>query len=133
MPAIVSQLDPRSPEFADNRAHLLALVEALKQRLSRAALGGGEKARTRHSERGKLLPRDRITALLDAGSPFLEIAPLAAEDMYGGQAPAAGLIAGIGRVHGLEVVVSRGLVVCMVWRWWCWPTTPPSRAAPTFR
>ncbi len=105
MPAIVSQLDPRSPEFADNRAHLLALVEALKQRLSRAALGGGEKARTRHSERGKLLPRDRITALLDAGSPFLEIAPLAAEDMYGGQAPAAGLIAGIGRVHGLEVVV----------------------------
>ncbi len=81
------------------------LVDALQQRLQRAALGGGEKSRLRHTERGKLLPRDRVTTLLDAGSPFLEIAPLAAEGMYDDQAPAAGLIAGIGRVCGIECVV----------------------------
>ncbi len=105
MPAIVSEIDPRSPEFEANRAHLQSLVDALQRRLQRIALGGGDKARSRHTERGKLLPRDRVTALLDAGSPFLEIAPLAAEDMYEGQAPAAGMIAGIGRIHGMEVVV----------------------------
>ncbi len=105
MPILASQIDPRSPEFADNRAHLEGLVEALRARLAEIALGGGDKARRKHVERGKLLPRDRITALLDAGSPFLEIAPLAAEGMYEGAAPAAGLIAGIGRVNGMEVVV----------------------------
>ncbi len=105
MPALSSQLDPRSTEFASNADYHRALVEELDRRLARAAEGGGEKARTRHTERGKLLPRDRITALLDPGSPFLEIAPLAAEDMYDGAAPAAGLVAGIGRVNGLEVVV----------------------------
>ncbi|HRF83828.1 MAG TPA: carboxyl transferase domain-containing protein, partial [Pseudoxanthomonas sp.] len=73
--------------------------------LARAAAGGGDKARQRHTERGKLLARDRIDALLDPGSPFLEIAPLAAEDMYDGAAPAAGMVCGIGRVMGQEVVV----------------------------
>ena len=71
MPALTSQLDPRSQEFQDNAAYHRALVEELDTRLARAANGGGEKARTRHTERGKLLARDRITALLDAGSPFL--------------------------------------------------------------
>ncbi|MCK7593129.1 carboxyl transferase domain-containing protein [Pseudomarimonas salicorniae] len=105
MPRIVSRIDPRSSEFQENRQHLLDLVEELRQRLARAAEGGGERARNKHTERGKLLPRDRITALLDPGSPFLEISPLAAEEMYDGAAPGAGLVAGIGRVHGMEVMV----------------------------
>ncbi|HEY9315301.1 MAG TPA: carboxyl transferase domain-containing protein [Williamsia sp.] len=80
-------------------------VAELRERLGRVAGGGGEKARERHLSRGKLLPRDRIDTLLDAGSPFLEVAPLAAEDMYGGKAPAAGVIAGIGRVAGRECLI----------------------------
>ncbi len=105
MPALSSNLDPRSQEFQDNSAYHRALVEELDRRLARAADGGGEKARDRHTARGKLLPRDRITALLDPGSPFLEIAPLAAEGMYDDAAPAAGMVCGIGRVMGQEVVV----------------------------
>jgi 3-methylcrotonyl-CoA carboxylase beta subunit len=105
MPRIASQIDPQSSDFLDNAAHLRAVVEELRQRLARVALGGGDKARAKHTERGKLLPRDRITALLDPGSPFLEIAPLAAEEMYDGAAPCAGVVAGIGRVHGMEVMV----------------------------
>ena len=70
-----------------------------------ARLGGGEKARARHTARGKLLPRDRVDTLLDPGSPFLELAPLAADGMYDGEAPAAGVIAGIGRVAGRECVI----------------------------
>ena len=81
MPALASSLDPRSQDFQDNAAYHRALVEELDARLARAAEGGGEKARNKHTERGKLLVRDRITALLDPGSPFLEIAPLAAEGM----------------------------------------------------
>ena len=105
MPSLISQLDPRSQEFLDNAEYHRTLVAELDRRLARAADGGGEKARTKHTERGKLLARDRITALLDAGSPFLEIAPLAAEDMYDGAAPAAGIVCGIGRVMGQEVVI----------------------------
>ena len=105
MPVIRSQIDTRSPEFAANAESLRGLTDELHARLAKAALGGGEKARNKHTERGKLLPRERIRALLDPGSPFLEIAPLAAEDMYEGAAPAAGVIAGIGRVQGLEVLV----------------------------
>src|SRR5688572_1612041 len=105
MPALTSQLDPRSQEFLDNAAYHRGLVAELDRRLARAAEGGGDKARERHVARGKLLARDRITALLDAGSPFLEIAPLAAEDMYEGAAPAAGMVCGIGRVMGQEVVI----------------------------
>lgn len=105
MSVLTSQLDPRSTEFADNVAYHRVLVEELDRRLARAAGGGGEKARNKHTERGKLLARDRITALLDPGSPFLEIAPLAAEGMYDDAAPGAGMVAGIGRVQGLEVVV----------------------------
>jgi 3-methylcrotonyl-CoA carboxylase beta subunit len=105
MPALPSSLDPRSQDFQDNAAYHRALVEELDARLARAAEGGGEKARSKHTERGKLLVRDRITALLDPGSPFLEIAPLAAEGMYDDAAPAAGIVAGIGRVHGQDIVI----------------------------
>jgi len=105
MPALSSHLDPRSPEFADNTAYHRGLVDELDRRLVRAAAGGGDKARERHVARGKMLVRERVTALLDPGSPFLEIAPLAAEDMYDGAAPAAGMVCGIGRVMGQEVVI----------------------------
>src|SRR4249919_3100483 len=105
MSLLTSQIDPRSPEFQENAAHLKQQVADLDSQLDRIALGGGEKARNKHTERGKLLPRERITALLDPGSPFLELSPLAAEGMYDGAAPAAGIVTGIGRVHGQEVVV----------------------------
>src|SRR5687767_12069339 len=105
MPVIKSQIDPRSPEFAANAAQLTGLVAELKARMAKVALGGGEKARAKHTERGKLLPRERIRALLDPGSPFLELSPLAAEEMYDGAAPCAGIITGIGRVHGIEVLI----------------------------
>ncbi|HST81573.1 MAG TPA: carboxyl transferase domain-containing protein [Kineosporiaceae bacterium] len=81
------------------------LVRELRQRLSVAAAGGSERARQRHVSRGKLLPRDRVDTLLDPGSPFLELSPLAAYGMYDDEAPGAGLIAGIGRVQGRECMV----------------------------
>ena len=105
MPVIESQIDTRSAEFQANAAQLRTLVDDLRQTLTKTALGGGEKARAKHTERGKLLPRERIRALLDAGSPFLEFSSLAAHGMYEGAAPGAGLVTGIGRVHGIEVVV----------------------------
>ncbi len=105
MPVIADHVDHDSEEFAANAEHLRALVADLKEKLSLAAAGGGEQARQRHLKRGKMLPRERIRALLDPGSPFLEIAPLAAHGMYDGDAPCAGVIAGIGRVHGQEIVV----------------------------
>ncbi|HVX32756.1 MAG TPA: carboxyl transferase domain-containing protein [Solirubrobacterales bacterium] len=100
-----SAADPGSEEFARNEAEHRRLVEELNERLARAAGGGGESARARHAERGKLLPRERVDRLTDPGSPFLELAPLAAEDLYDGAAPGAGIIAGVGRVEGREVVV----------------------------
>lgn len=81
------------------------LTSDLRERLAAAALGGPQAARERHVARGKLLPRDRVDRLLDVGSPFLEIAPLAADGLYGGEAPAAGVVAGIGLVHGRHVMV----------------------------
>ncbi|TBR13658.1 MAG: methylcrotonoyl-CoA carboxylase, partial [Lysobacter sp.] len=105
MSVIHSHVDARSPEFLENVAHHRALVDELSRRLARAADGGGEKARAKHTARDKLLARDRITTLLDEGSPFLEIAPLAGEGMYDDAAPAAGMVCGIGRVMGQEVVI----------------------------
>ena len=105
MPRLTSLIDPRSPEFELNAVSLRKAVADLDTRLERIALGGGDKARAKHSERGKLLPRERITALLDPGSPFFELSALAADGMYDGQAPGAGLVTGIGRVHGQEVLV----------------------------
>ena len=105
MSVIASQIDPRSPEFQANAAQLRTAVDELHRELAKAAEGGGEKARDKHTARGKLLPRERIRALLDPGSPFLELSALAAHGMYDDAAPAAGLITGIGRVNGIEVVV----------------------------
>src|SRR5579883_1319079 len=105
MPVIATRIDPKSDEFRANAANLRALTEDLKAQLARTAEGGGAKAREKHAARGKLLPRERIRALLDPGSPFLELSPLAAHGMYDGQAPGAGLVTGIGRVHGQEILV----------------------------
>jgi 3-methylcrotonyl-CoA carboxylase beta subunit len=104
-PALVSGIDPASEACRSNEAAHRELAAQLREKLAAARLGGGERARARHTERGKLLPRDRVDALLDPGSPFLELAPLAAEGMCGGAAPAAGVIAGVGRVSGRETVV----------------------------
>ena len=78
MSALTSQIDPRSPEFQASSAQLRALVDDLQREMARSAEGGGAKAREKHTARGKLLPRERIRALLDPGSPFLELSPLAA-------------------------------------------------------
>nr|WP_240484431.1 carboxyl transferase domain-containing protein [Pseudarthrobacter sulfonivorans] len=91
--------------MSPNATNQALLAEDLKRRLAKAALGGSEKSRQRHIDRGKLLPRERIDRLLDEGSPFLEIAPLAANGMYHNEAPGAGVIAGIGLVHGRQVLV----------------------------
>ncbi|WKX70442.1 carboxyl transferase domain-containing protein [Streptomyces sp. XD-27] len=104
-PVLRSGADPGSDVWRANEAAHRELSARLREKLAVARLGGGEKARARHTARGKLLPRDRVDTLLDPGSPFLELAPLAADGMYEGQAPAAGVIAGIGRVSGREVVV----------------------------
>ncbi|HEU4601512.1 MAG TPA: carboxyl transferase domain-containing protein, partial [Steroidobacteraceae bacterium] len=102
---IESRIDPNSESFHTNASYMRALADELKQRLEIAALGGGEDARKKHASRGKLLPRDRIATLLDPGSPFLELSPLAADGMYDGGAPGAGILTGIGRIHGRDVVV----------------------------
>src|SRR5438105_7041281 len=105
MPQIDTKLNPRSEDFQANAAAMRALVDDLNAQVAKAAAGGGETARARHVSRGKLLPRDRVQMLLDPGTPFLELAPLAAHDMYNGDAPCAGVIAGIGRVSGVDCVI----------------------------
>src|ERR1700737_5304591 len=90
---------------AENREAHRALVAQLRGKLAAAALGGPERARTRHVDRGKLLPRDRVDGLLDPGSPLLEIAPLAADGMYDGECAGAGIITGIGRISGRECMI----------------------------
>ncbi|MDQ1579685.1 MAG: 3-methylcrotonyl-CoA carboxylase beta subunit [Microbacteriaceae bacterium] len=105
MITLTSDLDSTSPAFAANDAAQRELVADLRGRMSVAAQGGPQHSRDRHVARGKLLPRERIDELLDDGSPFLEIAPLAATGMYGDESPGAGVIAGIGLVHGRHVLV----------------------------
>ncbi|OYU97966.1 MAG: methylcrotonoyl-CoA carboxylase, partial [Burkholderiales bacterium PBB5] len=110
MAVLHSKLNPRSDDFRANAAAMALLVDDLNAQLARIAEGGGADARAKHLARGKLLPRERVERLLDPDTPFLEIAPLAALHMYpekGGQdsAPAAGMIAGIGRVHGVDCVI----------------------------
>ncbi|QNG37991.1 methylcrotonoyl-CoA carboxylase [Geodermatophilaceae bacterium NBWT11] len=95
--------DPEAP--ARNAAAHRALADDLAAALAQVAEGGGERARAKHVARGKLLPRDRVDALLDPGSPFLELSPLAAHGLYDGAAPGAGIVTGVGRVSGREVVV----------------------------
>ena len=105
MPLITSRLDSRSPQFAANREQMQALVADLRAKVARIAEGGGEVAMQRHTARGKLPVRERIQLLLDAGSPFLEIGQLAAHEVYGEDVPAAGVVAGIGRINGQECMV----------------------------
>jgi 3-methylcrotonyl-CoA carboxylase beta subunit len=98
-------IDKTSDEFAANAAAFAALAEELKRRRADAAQGGLQRARERHVERGKLLPRDRVMRLIDSGSPFLELAPLAAYGLYDDAIHAAGLITGIGRIEGRECMI----------------------------
>jgi len=105
MSILKSQLNPRSEDFQHNAGHMAGLVDDLRQQIGKVALGGPEAARQKHVARGKLLPRERVNALLDPGTPFLEIGQLAAYGMYGGDVPAASVIAGIGRVNGVECMV----------------------------
>jgi 3-methylcrotonyl-CoA carboxylase beta subunit len=105
MAQIVSKIDTRTKEFADNRSAMLPLVDDLRATLQRNAEGGSAAARDKHTQAGKLLARERIAALLDPGSPFLELSALAAQGVYGEELPGAGLITGIGRVSGRECMV----------------------------
>jgi 3-methylcrotonyl-CoA carboxylase beta subunit len=105
MTVLTTHARPDTPEFEANVAEHRRLVADLRARLERAAAGGGERARERHTARGKLLPRERVDRLCDPGAPFLELAPLAAEELYDGEAPGAGLITGVGRVSGRQVVI----------------------------
>ena len=105
MRKLPTAVDPASEAFAANARINQGLADELRERSARAALGGSEDSRKRHLARGKLLPRDRVMRLLDPGSPFLEVGALAAGGMYGDEAPAAGIITGIGRVSGREVMI----------------------------
>jgi 3-methylcrotonyl-CoA carboxylase beta subunit len=105
MSVLRSAIDPRGAEFAANAAAMQALVEELRAMAAEVAQGGGAAARARHQARGKLLARDRVAALLDPGTPFLELSQLAAWGMYANEAPAAGIVTGIGRVSGRECVI----------------------------
>ncbi len=100
-----SDINPRSEDFAANADAMRALVGELRAKVAEAELGGGKTARERHLSRGKLLPRQRVAALIDPGSPFLELSQLAAYGMYGGDVPSAGIVTGIGRVSGRECVI----------------------------
>lgn len=105
MPTLSSQISPSSESFKANAARLRTLVADISDKAATVERGGSEDARKRHASRGKLLPRERLAQLLDAGSPFLEVGQFAAWGLYGGDIASAGLIAGIGRVEGTEVMV----------------------------
>jgi 3-methylcrotonyl-CoA carboxylase beta subunit len=105
MTKLATAVDRATAGFQANAAHNRALAEELRDRTAAAALGGSEESRKRHTGRGKLLPRERVERLLDPGSPFLEVGALAANGLYGDEAPAAGMIVGIGRVSGREVMI----------------------------
>ena len=105
MPVIKSQISLASDAFRANAERLQALVADIAGKAAKVERGGSDEARERHVSRGKLLPRERLAQLLDPGSPFLEVGQFAAWDMYGGDISSAGMIAGIGRVEGREVMV----------------------------
>ncbi|HAW75426.1 MAG TPA: methylcrotonoyl-CoA carboxylase, partial [Alteromonas australica] len=100
MPVLQSKINVKSDGFANNAQHMQTLVDDLTNKVSTIKKGGGESAAERHLARGKLLPRDRINALLDADTPFLEIGQLAAWEVYDDYVPCAGVVAGIGQIHG---------------------------------
>src|SRR5438105_14054409 len=105
MTVLTGSLERRSEAFAANAATMRALVADLREKVAVIREGGGAEARRRHLGRGKLLPRERVRALLDPGSPFLEFSQLAAYGMYDGEVPATGIVTGIGRIMGRECVV----------------------------
>src|SRR6058998_394752 len=105
MEPLETHLDDASPEFAANRDYLQGLVDQVRQRVAAAREGGGAKYVARHREQGKMPVRERIAALLDPNTPFLELSPLAANEMYDGEAPAAGIVTGIGRVQQRECLI----------------------------
>ena len=105
MPKLASQINRKDADFRERDAHHRGLADDLREQLERTALGGSERARDKHVARGKLLPRERVRTLLDPGSPFLEISPMAAHGLYDDAAPAAGVIAGVGRIQATECVV----------------------------
>lgn len=105
MNVLPNTVNPKTAQYQTNQAAMQALVDDLREKAAKIELGGGDTARNRHTARGKLLPRDRVAQLLDVGSPFLEIGQLAALGQYDDQVPAAGLIAGIGRVAGIECMI----------------------------
>jgi len=102
---LISQALPSSESFRANEAAHLAALHTIREAADAAELGGGEKSRARHVSRGKMLPRERVANLLDPGSPFLEVGALAAHGLYGGAAPAAGVIAGVGKVQGIDCMI----------------------------
>src|SRR5688572_27736685 len=105
MERIETRIDPAGEEFRRNHERMAGLVAELRQRTELARQGGGEQYLQRHREQGKLPVRERIARLLDPSSPFLELSPLAAWDLYDGDAPSAGVVTGVGRVSGREVVI----------------------------
>ena len=105
MRIIQSKINTRSQGFIDNAASMQVQVDELRQQLGTTALGGSQSSRDKHTARGKLLPRDRVERLLDPGSAFLELSPMAAHGMYDNEAPGAGVITGIGRVSGIECMI----------------------------
>ena len=110
MSILESKLNARSADFQGNAQAMRAVVDDLKAKLALTALGGGTAARAKHTARGKLLPRDRVAMLLDPGTPFLELSPMAAYNMYPDRdgtdsAPCAGVITGIGRISGVDCLV----------------------------
>ena len=105
MPKLSTKINPDSPAFMENAAHMRALVDDLREKVGVIAQGGSERAREKHLARGKLLPRERVERLLDPGTPFLELSQFAAYEVYPENVPAAGLITGIGRVSGREVMI----------------------------
>ena len=104
-PVLDTKISLDDPTFQANAAHNRALADKLREDVARAALGGNQKARDRHTARGKLLPRERVERLLDPGAPFLEIGQLVADNVYGEDIPGAGMIAGIGRVSGRQCMI----------------------------
>ena len=105
MPKLASKINPDSADFKANAAHMEALVADLREKVAKIALGGSERSRERHLSRGKLLPRDRVEHILDPGTPFLELSQFAAYECYDEDIPGAGMITGIGRVAGREVMI----------------------------
>ncbi len=105
MSILKTSINTRSDEFLSNQEAMQALVDDMQAKVEYISQGGGEKATEKHLSRGKLLPRDRVRQLLDAGSPFLEFSQFAAWDMYENKVPSAGIITGIGRVNGQECLI----------------------------